>query len=137
MFEKGVDKQMFVCYSTYKQMFENSRKDVKFMKQLLTRRFSPLQKWLAGFVTVVALCTMFCVLYSSQVSANNGDYNRIKGYEQVLVRPGDTLTSLARDYSTRYYHGSVSEYREQIVRLNNLSSEYIRSGTYLMMPKVN
>lgn len=89
---------------------------------------------LVALIVIITLCVSFCFLFSSQANADEGDTGRIRGYEQVLIRPGDTLTSLSKKYAAKYYRGSVSEYKEQIVRLNNLSSEYIREGIYLMMP---
>ncbi len=87
-----------------------------------------------AFIAIIALCAAFCFIFSSQATADEGDTGRIRGYEQVLIRPGDTLTSLSKEYAAKYYRGTVSEYKEQIVRLNNLSSEYIHEGVYLMMP---
>ena len=87
-----------------------------------------------GILAIIVLCVGFCCLFTSQATAEEGDTIRIRGYEQVLIRPGDTLDSLAHTSASRYFRGSVSEYKEQIVRLNNLSSDYIREGVYLMMP---
>ena len=95
---------------------------------------SRLRLIMTGVIAVVVMCTLFCILYTSHVSADSGDLSRIQGYEQVLIRPGDTLDSLAIRYAGENSHLSVSAYKNQIIQLNDLESEYIREGIYLMMP---
>ena len=89
---------------------------------------------LMGVIAVVVLCVLFCILFTTRVSADSGSFSEVKGYEQVLIHPGDTLDSLARHFYKDYSYISVSEYKNQIIQLNDLDSEYIREGIYLMMP---
>lgn len=76
----------------------------------------------------------FFVAGGSDASANSGDLNNMKSYESVLIKEGDTLSSLARQYASPKSHFSVHEYQKAIVSLNNLSSEYIKAGNYLLLP---
>lgn len=86
--------------------------------------------------TIVFMFIFFFIFSSgSHVSADAGDLNDMKSYESVLVRDGDTITSLADNYVKEYSHFTKSEYVEAIVSLNNLSSEYIQSGSYLLLPR--
>ncbi len=89
---------------------------------------------ICGVIAVVVLCALFFVLFCSNVSAQSGDSLNVRGYEQVLIRPGDTLDKLSRQYAGIYSHISPSEYKNQIIQLNDLDSDYIREGIYLMMP---
>ena len=89
---------------------------------------------LSAVIAVVVLCILFCILFTTRVSADSGFLSSVKGYEQVLIHPGDTLDSLSRRYVKNYSHLTVSEYKNQIIQLNDLESEYIREGIYLMMP---
>ena len=89
---------------------------------------------ISGVVAVVVLCALFFVLFYSNVSAESGDLIDVRGYEQVLIHPGDTLDGLAKKYAGLYSHISPSEYKNQIIQLNDLDSDYIREGIYLMMP---
>lgn len=89
---------------------------------------------ICGVIAVVVLCAMFFVLFYSSASAESGNLSDIRGYEQVLIRPGDTLDKLSREYAGIYSHISPSEYKNQIILLNDLDSDYIREGIYLMMP---
>ena len=97
-------------------------------------RISNKRTILTGVIAVMVLCTLFCILFTTRAFADSGDLSDIQGYEQVLIRPGDTLDSLAYRYAGNYSHLSVSEYKNQIILLNDLESEYIREGVYLMMP---
>ena len=83
---------------------------------------------------VLILCMIFFFIFSTKASADSGDLTDIRGYEQILVRSGDTLDGLAAAYAPRLSHVSAAEYKSQIVRLNNLASDYLREGVYLMMP---
>ncbi|MEE3467269.1 MAG: hypothetical protein VZQ83_02400 [Eubacterium sp.] len=89
---------------------------------------------LMGVTAVVVLFILFFILFTTKVSADSGSLSSIQGYEQVLIRPGDTLDTLAHRYYKDYSHISFSEYKNQIIQLNDLESEYIREGIYLMMP---
>ena len=87
-----------------------------------------------GVIAVVVLCALFFILFYSNASADSGDLLDIRGYEQVLIHSGDTLDGLAKKYAGIYSHISPSEYKNQIIQLNDLDSDYIREGIYLMMP---
>lgn len=100
------------------------------MKRLLNSHYLLL-------VTVPTLLVAACffLLFSRPVSADSGQTGVMKGYEAVLVRDGDTLSSLACSYASVKSHMSEKEYLEAVVSLNNISSsEYIRAGEYLLMP---
>lgn len=81
------------------------------------------------------LLLAFFFLFGSHAAAEAGDLNDMKSYESVLVRDGDTLSSLATAYAEEYSHFTNTEYMEAIVSLNNLSSEYIHSGDYILLPR--
>lgn len=81
---------------------------------------------------VLAVC--FCLLFYSQASADSGDLDEMTSVESVLVKRGDTVTSIARRYVSSYSYGSEEEYIRHILELNNMDSGYIRSGTYILLP---
>ena len=100
------------------------------MKNLRWRRILFL------IIPVTFLCMLiFFFLLGSHVSADAGNLNHLKGYESILVRDGDTISTLAASYAEEYSHFTKDEYVKAIVSLNNLSSEYIQSGCYLLLPK--
>lgn len=81
---------------------------------------------------VLALC--FCMIFYSQASADSGDQDAITCVESVLVKKGDTLSSIAKKYAAVYSYHSDKEYTNTILELNNMDSEYIRSGSYILLP---
>ena len=83
---------------------------------------------------IAMLFFVFFTVFGSSASADSGNLNSIQGYEKVLVRPGDTLDSLAFSYAEDNSHLSASEYKSQIVKLNGLSTEYLTEGVYLLLP---
>ena len=89
---------------------------------------------LCMIVGIALFIVIFFLAFGSRSEADCGDLNSIRGYERVLVRPGDTLDGLSSLYSSEYSHVSVYEYKSQIIRLNGLSSEYLKAGVYLLMP---
>lgn len=94
-----------------------------------------IQKLIFFASMLIFLCMIFfLIIFGTRASADSGDIAGIHGYEQILVRPGDTLDGLAANYAPKHSHISASEYKAQIIRLNNLASDYLREGVYLMMP---
>ncbi len=93
-----------------------------------------IQKLIFFASMLIFLCMIFFLIFGTRASADSGDIAGIHGYEQILVRPGDTLDGLAANYAPKHSHISASEYKAQIIRLNNLASDYLREGVYLMMP---
>ena len=61
-------------------------------------------------------------------------YEWSASYENVLIKSGDTLSSLADTYAEKYSNLSKAEYEEAIISLNSLPSENIHAGGYLLLP---
>lgn len=85
-------------------------------------------------ITVLSLLIFFLLL-GNHASANSGTSISINGYASILIRDGDTLNSIAKTYSERYSNESYYQYREAIISLNSLTSDHIRSGEYILLPK--
>ena len=81
------------------------------MKRLLNSHYLLL-------VTVPTLLVAACffLLFSRPVSADSGQTGVMKGYEAVLVRDGDTLSSLACSYAPVKSHMSEKEYLEAVAQ---------------------
>lgn len=95
------------------------------------------KRTISPFVLVFAVIIMlfvFFLLFSSRASAGEGDLNQIQRYESVLIKDGDTLSSLSHTYADQYSHYTNETYLEAVMQLNDLSSEHIHSGDYLLMP---
>ncbi|MBQ7077763.1 MAG: LysM peptidoglycan-binding domain-containing protein [Lachnospiraceae bacterium] len=62
----------------------------------------------------------------------NGEYS----YSSVMVEEGDTLYSIARKYSTEY-PGSTDAFIREVRTVNNLNSDNIYAGQYIIIPVFN
>lgn len=68
----------------------------------------------------------------AQSAASKTTSKRVRYYKSVQVKPGDSLWSIAREYRTEDFP-SIYAYIEEIYKLNELQSETIHAGTYLMV----
>lgn len=99
------------------------------------RKYSFIKKISVLAIPTLLLIMFFFVAGGADASASSGDLNNMKNYESVLIKDGDTLSSIAERYASDMSHFSVPEYLEAIVSLNNLTSDYIVAGHYLLLPK--
>lgn len=86
-----------------------------------------------GVITVFFSVVFFCMLIVP-ASADTGSYTDLKSYESYLIKEGDTLSSIAASHAGRLSHVTAKEYVNEIMRLNNIESEYITAGEYLLLP---
>lgn len=98
-------------------------------KFLLVKKISIL------FIPTLLLIIIFFTAGGADASASSGDLDNMKNYESVLIKDGDTLSSIARQYASDMSHFSEQEYLESIISLNNLDSDYIVAGHYLLLPR--
>ena len=81
-----------------------------------------------------ATCRAWGGFTGKTASADMSGQHTMKSYENVLIKSGDTLSSLADTYAEKYSNLSKAEYEEAIISLNSLSSENIHAGGYLLLP---
>ncbi|MCM1498633.1 MAG: LysM peptidoglycan-binding domain-containing protein [Clostridium sp.] len=55
-----------------------------------------------------------------------------KSFITIEISEGDTLTSLAQEYAVS--SNDYSDYIEEVKSINNLKSDTIHSGCYLLVP---
>ncbi len=85
-------------------------------------------------IPTIILILYFCISFNSHVSAEYGGLNDISSVESVLVRKGDTVTSIAERYAQEYSYISVRQYMKDILDLNNMNSDHIQAGNYILLP---
>lgn len=85
-------------------------------------------------ILTFVLILLFFFFMRTQASADTGSYMEVKSYETCLIREGDTLSSIAADNASRLSHVTSSEYMQQIMSFNNMDSEHIKAGQYLLLP---
>lgn len=93
-----------------------------------------LKNILLFLIPTLILVIFFCLFSHSQVSAGSRGLNDVKSVESVLIKKGDTLSSLAKTYAPVKSHISAGEYMKDIKELNNMESEHIKAGNYILLP---
>ena len=89
--------------------------------------------FLAAFV-ILAACILFISVSVTSASASpEGTYKRSKYYTSISVEQGDTLWGIAASYATDEYT-DYYEYIAEVMSINNMKSEHIKSGDKLCIP---
>jgi LysM repeat protein len=89
--------------------------------------------FLSGTVIAVLLVMVFTITGLKDVNAtNNSDNPMYKYYTSYEIQPGDTLTSIAQRYTVNS-NVSISEYIREVKKNNNLVSDRITSGNYIVI----
>lgn len=89
--------------------------------------------FLSGTVIAVLLVMVFTITGLKDVNAtNNSDNPMYKYYTSYEIQPGDTLTSIAQRYTVNS-DVSISEYIREVKKNNNLVSDRITSGNYIVI----
>ncbi len=89
--------------------------------------------FLSGIVIAVLLVMVFTITGLKDVNAtNNSDNPMYKYYTSYEIQPGDTLTSIAQRYTVNS-NVSISEYIREVKKNNNLVSDRITSGNYIVI----
>jgi len=85
---------------------------------------------LAAFAFVVTCTVIF--MNPSKAVANNNKQIHIS-YDSVLIEPGDTIWSIAEDHLNSEW-GTVSDYVYKIMKVNDMKSDIIYAGNYIIVP---
>ena len=103
------------------------------------RRIAQLRKrlFLSGTIVAIVLVTIITISGLKNVSAiNNGENPIYKYYTSYEIQPGDTLTSIAQKYTVNS-NVSIAEYIEEVKKNNQLVSDRITSGKYIVLMSIN
>ncbi|MCR4674288.1 MAG: LysM peptidoglycan-binding domain-containing protein [Lachnospiraceae bacterium] len=105
----------------------NRRKSVRVKK---IRRLRNIVKTMMGISFGIVILLFVCTSFAD---AHN---ERTKYYTSVLVEDGDSLWSLANEYSSEEYRDN-HDYIKEVKQINHISSDEIHEGSYLLMPYYN
>lgn len=87
-------------------------------------------------LTTVLLITIGSIVFGSIFSSaqTNAEESGIqyKYYKSIQIEKGDTLWSIAKEYRTDAYN-STQEYIDELMEINNLTSDEIHHGQYLIV----
>lgn len=83
-------------------------------------------------VIAILACSFFIFTMSTQASDKEHQPS-YKYYKSIEIKKGDTLWSIAHENMDEHY-SSISSYIEEVKRMNSLSSNQIKAGSYLIVP---
>lgn len=90
---------------------------------------------IAAIVLCLLLIILSAILIPATVTAKR-NVDREKNIISVQIESGDTLWSIAQEYITDEYR-NINAYIKEIKDVNNLSSDTIHAGNYLIIPYYN
>ncbi len=85
-----------------------------------------------SLVTVIMISVLFISL--STKANERGNQPSCKYYKSVEITNGDTLWSIAKDYFDSAYYENTRAYVSEIKKVNNLTSDDIVAGSYIIIP---
>lgn len=111
----------------------NSGKSQVRRRKSRTRRNGFLRKTIFFIITFADIVVFGTFNGSGKVSAHDDrpeSSGSRKYYKSIEVKAGDTLWNIAEEYMDESYR-SVSEYMNELIEINQLSSGKIQEGCYL------
>lgn len=108
-----------MTYSSYKTRTLRQRQ--------ITRQYRHLI-----FVLVAIIMVLMILLFTSHNSVAQADEMVIETYRSEIIQPGDTLWTLAEEY--RLPDMAIEEYIKEVRRINQMNSNELVSGEYLILP---
>lgn len=90
------------------------------------------------FVSITVVAVLLGIVLGNNVinASHSSAYSEIQKeicYTSVAIKEGDTLWSIAQEYMCSEYD-DVNDYIKDIKQINNLHSDTIHAGGYLMVP---
>lgn len=86
----------------------------------------------AAAVLVILFALSFHTLTSFAEDA--GSVTNYKYFTSIQVEKGDTLWSIAEEYADDVHYDSRNDYIIEVMAMNNMSSDELKSGQYLLIP---
>lgn len=92
-----------------------------------------LGKLLLIVITMVILFLLIVFVLPERTAAAEDSSTRSYCITSVQIETGDTLWSLAKEYYSDEF-SSLTNYIEEIMRMNGLSSDKLYAGNYILIP---
>jgi cell division protein YceG involved in septum cleavage len=90
---------------------------------------------IALFVITFTIVIASILFVSFAAQANDVEHMpSYKYYKSIEIEKGDTLWSIANDYSDLGHYESTSEYIKEVRKINSLTSDNIIAGSYIIVP---
>ena len=131
-----VRKQTFVIkeYKREQEDYDMSKKE-QLSKQRLRIQQVKRQKFFIGILAVcfALIMSIKAAAFSSEARSNDEPVQKYKYYKSIQINTGDTLWNIAKENMTAEYD-SITDYIKEVKEINNLTNDYIISGSYLTIP---
>lgn len=100
------------------------------------RRQREIRRNIILAVAAAVVLMLFAVSFHSITSLANTDTQDIsyKYFTSIQIEKGDSLWSIAQEYSDSEHYDSNSDYIAEVMAMNNLKDDKIVSGQYLIIP---
>lgn len=94
-----------------------------------------LQKKLIIIVAVL-VASIICIFGSTIITFANGENEKelVKSYTSVEIQAGDSLWSIAENY-TSDFKINIEDYINDIISTNNLTSKEVHAGQFIIVPE--
>lgn len=89
------------------------------------------------YLFLMTVCLILACSFTLSVFRSNAKNNPSlsdKCYKSIVISNNDTLWSIAGQYMDSEHYDSITDYIEEVKRMNSLSGDSIRYGEYLIVP---
>lgn len=86
-----------------------------------------------GILFLLLLVSLLLSLPFKKTVHAQSESDTAKYFTSILIEPGDTLWEIAKDNMTEEYK-SINQYIDEVKFTNNLYSDDITAGCYLLIP---
>ena len=89
---------------------------------------------LVGALIVILLCTFALSTLATAKHTQAAARGTQTTYESICISSGDSLWSIAQEYSNVEMYADYDAYISEVKQLNHMTGEDIHSGQYLIVP---
>lgn len=99
------------------------------------KRQKQVRKNIFLLILSTILISVFMIFFASiSIQASDMEHQvSYKYYKSILISQGDTLWSIAEENMDEHY-STTYEYINEVKRMNSLTSDQIKIGSYLIIP---
>lgn len=100
------------------------------------RRERELRRKIVVTILTVLIVLGFALSYNVLVTQATSEIEDIsyKYFTSIEVASGDTLWTIAQEYSDTENYDSIDEYIEEVKNMNHMSSDTLMAGQFLIVP---
>jgi len=100
------------------------------------RRERELRRKIVVTILSVLIVLVFALPYNVLVTQATSEIEDIsyKYFTSIEVASGDTLWTIAQEYSDTENYDSIDEYIEEVKNMNHMSSDTLMAGQFLIVP---